>query len=294
MSFRQPTFGALARARAALEASRVTDSAHPSIHMLAETWQQVAGVCADLSESQFMLETDCPGWNVKDQVAHIIGTERTLLGDPLPREPIVANYVRNDLGAFNEAWVENFRGWMGGELMIEFRRVTQDRLEQFERMGEDDMAVEIVSPVGILAMGDFLNIRVIDCLAHEQDIRRAVGRPGHLDGDVARFAVKESLRGMPKVVARGAHATDGTAVTFDVEGEAGMRRTVVVEGNRGRLLDGMYPDTATCTIDLDVETFLLLCWGRISGGNAVESALVGIDGDVDLGRAVLASMNLMP
>ena len=40
----------------------------------ASSWTTSSGTCA----------TDCPGWTVKDQLSHLIGIERMLLGDPSP------------------------------------------------------------------------------------------------------------------------------------------------------------------------------------------------------------------
>ena len=40
---------------------------------LAETWGALAEVCLDLSDAEWALPTECPGWDVKDQLSHLIG-----------------------------------------------------------------------------------------------------------------------------------------------------------------------------------------------------------------------------
>jgi hypothetical protein len=59
--------------------------------------------------------TDLLGWTVKDQLSHLIGIDRILLGDPAPPELTdrPAN-VKNDFGARNESWVQAQWGVPGG------------------------------------------------------------------------------------------------------------------------------------------------------------------------------------
>ena len=40
---------------------------------LVEVWGSFAAACSDLATDAWDLPTDCPGWSVKDQLAHIIG-----------------------------------------------------------------------------------------------------------------------------------------------------------------------------------------------------------------------------
>ena len=51
---------------------------------LAETWGALAEVCHELSTTEWGLPTECPGWDVKDQLSHLIGIERSLMGEPAP------------------------------------------------------------------------------------------------------------------------------------------------------------------------------------------------------------------
>ena len=53
----------------------------PLIASFEEVWGDIVEVCADLTDAQWEKPTDCPGWTVKDNVAHMIGTERMLLGE---------------------------------------------------------------------------------------------------------------------------------------------------------------------------------------------------------------------
>ena len=51
--------------------------------------------------------TDCPGWTVRDQVSHLIGIERILLGDPSPPAPDpLPGHVSGEVAAMNEASID--------------------------------------------------------------------------------------------------------------------------------------------------------------------------------------------
>ena len=56
-----------------------------------------------LTEEQWSTATDCPGWDVKDNLSHLIGTELFLMGKPSTthRAPKF-DYVKNPIGEANE------------------------------------------------------------------------------------------------------------------------------------------------------------------------------------------------
>ena len=51
---------------------------------LKETWEGLAEACYELSDSEWALPTECPGWDVKDQLSHLVGIERSIMGEPAP------------------------------------------------------------------------------------------------------------------------------------------------------------------------------------------------------------------
>ena len=53
----------------------------PLVLRLEEAWNDVAELCDGLTDDQWITPTDCPGWSVFDNVAHMIGTERMLAGE---------------------------------------------------------------------------------------------------------------------------------------------------------------------------------------------------------------------
>ncbi|MGZ8734793.1 MAG: maleylpyruvate isomerase N-terminal domain-containing protein, partial [Acidimicrobiia bacterium] len=61
-------------------------------------WTSLADLGATLSQREWLTETECPGWTVQDNLAHIIGIEATILGRPNPdHEPAGGPHVKNDV-----------------------------------------------------------------------------------------------------------------------------------------------------------------------------------------------------
>ena len=160
-----------------------------TVACLDQTWRTIAGLCAGLAEEGFLTPTDLPGWTVKDVLSHILGTERSLRGETPPDLDAVGEHVRNDLGAFNERWVDSLRRVSGAEVLTQFREVTEAQAAARYRLTAEELAEPGPTVFGEMPLEQWLNVRLFDSFSHEQDIRRALHRPGNLDGEPARRAV---------------------------------------------------------------------------------------------------------
>lgn len=52
----------------------------PIVDLLDEAWTSISELCGELDEAMWDLPTDLPGWSVKDNLSHIVGTRRTRCG----------------------------------------------------------------------------------------------------------------------------------------------------------------------------------------------------------------------
>ena len=178
----------------------------PLIASFEDVWGDVITLCDGLTTEQWASPTDCPGWSVQDNVAHMIGTERMLAGEQ-PSAPADAGadapHIRNDIGKANERWLESYRDWPGAKVLDEFRAVTASRLDALRALTQEDWDREGFTPEGPGPYRKFMEIRVFDCWYHDQDIREAVGRPGYLEGPVADLSVARiPPKGLPTSSAR--------------------------------------------------------------------------------------------
>jgi uncharacterized protein (TIGR03083 family) len=257
-----------------------------SVENLAIVWASIDRLCSGLPAGQWDLPTGCPGWTVKDQLSHLVDYEVRALGRPAPRhEPGPLPHVKNEMGRANEVGVDARRAMSGAAVLDEFRQVTAERLAELRRLTPGDLAAQAATPVGPGTVADLLTLRVMDSWSHEQDIRRAVGRPGHTEGPAVEEAMAYFARFLPYLVGKRAAAPDGAKVVFRI----GVRPPAAVEvaGGRGRLAAD--PGDATVTLAVPVATFAALV-----GGRADAPADTVISGDQRLGRRVLESMAFLP
>lgn len=262
-----------------------------TIDKLEAIFRSTSQLCADLDQQQWKLATDCPGWSVQDNLAHMIGTERSLQG--LPRAGALAtvpDHVKNPIGEFNEAEVEARRAMSGAQVLAEWNALVEQRLATLRGADEGYFAQEMMTPTGPGTMADFLHIRVLDCWIHEQDMRRALGRAGHGGGAPAEHTVDRLLRTLPIVVGKRAATPEGGAVVFDITGDVERHAVCEVNGGRAAFVDA--PTAAPlATISLDSEAFVVLATGRRNA--AAMADRVHLSGDTALGKRIVDNLNMM-
>ena len=258
------------------------------VELLTTTWTSIDELCSSLSEEEWKRPTGCPGWSVQDNVSHLIDFEATALGRPRPEHQVgEVPHAKNDMGTINEIGVDARRRLPGPEVLAEYREVTAARLGQLAGLTDEDLDRETETPIGPGTIRDLLTLRVMDTWSHEQDIRRALGRPGHVEGPVVEHSIEYFARFVPFAVAKKAGAPDGTTVVFHVGSAAPF--AVAVEGRRGGPLDAL-PDDPTVVLKTDPGTFEALVGGR----SDADMSKVDIAGDVELGRRIAEHLGFMP
>lgn len=260
---------------------------------LEQVWSSMAELGEQLSEADWKRPTEVPGWTVQDNLTHIVGIEWSLLGVEPPAHDIPDDlpHVKNDMGKRNEVFVDSRRRLSGAEALAEFREATNRRLAELAGYGPDDFARESWTPMGPGTIRDLLPFRVFDSWVHEQDMRRALDRPGDLDSPVAAVALDRIVGSMPFVVGKKAGVPDGSTVVFELSGPLGRTVAIGIDG-RARLLDAV-PDTPTVCIVTDTETFTRLAVGRLDPAATMVAGSVHFDGDEALGARVVEEMNFL-
>jgi uncharacterized protein (TIGR03083 family) len=262
------------------------------VDALASTWNSIRELLGSLTEEQWKLPTVLPGWDVQANVAHIIGTEASFLGEDAPDielDEAEFTHVRNDIGRFNEVWVQGLADWSPDQVLEKFDDFTARRLETLRAMTQADWDAESMTPAGKSTAGRFIQIRVLDCWFHEQDIREAVGRPGHLAGPAVAVTLDEVSTALGFVVGKKAKVPVGSSVTFELTGSSG--RVIHVEvGERAQVTDAL-TGPATVTISMPVVPFTRLCGGRATAEEYADQ--ITVTGDEALGAQVLKSLAYM-
>ena len=273
----------------------MTAEPNQTVAALDDTWRTIAGLCADLDEAGFLTPTDLPGWTIKDVLSHILGTERSLRGETPPDLDAVGDHVRNELGAFNERWVDSLRRLSGADVLAQYREVTEAQAADRRRLTVEELAALGPTVFGDMSLEQWLNVRLFDSFSHEQDIRRALHRPGNLEGEAARQAVLRGVSVLPRAVGKAARGMpDGVRFETVVDGAVGGTWVVVVTEGRGALEDAPRAECVDAGLRADADAFLRLVWGRVSPEVAEHDGRLALSGDAALARRVAAGLNITP
>jgi uncharacterized protein (TIGR03083 family) len=259
----------------------------------AEVFSDVSAITEDLDDRQALKATGCPGWSVRDLVAHIVDLESLLVGRPRPDHVVAGGlpYVRNEPGKFMEIGVDARRAVPLDVLLAEYRDVTQQRLARLDDLQDsqlDEMRQGFFSQSRVRS---FLAIRVFDLWAHQQDMRRALGRPGGFEGIPAAHSRERMMMGAGSVIQERLHPEAGTSIVFDITGPGGAVRSAIFDGEQGRAGEEI-PESPTTSLRLDLNTLTVLACGR-SDDPAAASRVV-VEGDQNLGRKVLEDLAVTP
>jgi len=264
----------------------------------AQTVQSVIDLGRTMRPDDATRPTDCPGWTVLDQIAHVVSAEAMVAGEPVPEVDVSQHpHVRHSFGELMERYVESRRGRELEEVLDELEERLEERLAVY-RGGSEWAELEVASPFGPVRARDRLGIRTFDVWMHEQDVREALERPGGLDTGAAAHSVSQLFAALPRIVAKDAAIEPGNAVVLDVTGPTVGRAGARVEEHDGKargipLFTGdadEHPDVVTTSLTMSTAVA-----GRLAGARrAPEDLHVVVHGDEDVAQRVMAAMGITP
>jgi uncharacterized protein (TIGR03083 family) len=262
-----------------------------------DTWsstvEAVVALLRSLPADDWIKPTDLPGWDVRAVAAHLAHLESELAGNVQEAVEVPeAVHIASPMGAYTERGPIARASWSTDEIIDELERSCATRLSELRADPPTDPRGDPpLTPGGIgWSWETLLSNRPLDVWMHEQDIRRAVDRPGGLDSAGAAHATGVFAGGLGYVVGKRVAPPAGTSVVLDVAGAHVVHAAVEVgEDGRARGLQHE-PAEPSVHITTDVESYIVLCGGR----RTVDYVDVAVDGDQELGRRVLHSMAVTP
>lgn len=267
------------------------------VETYAEALSSFRALAASLRPDDWARPTECPGWNVHDQVGHVVALELELAGQPLAAAlRAYGPHVRNPVGERMENGVDALRALDPAALLARLGSASEAHVKQLHNPGLD-LTAPVLGPRNVLMpLGDLLPLRVFDVWTHEQDVRRAVSRPGGFGCAAAQVAVDRVVSSLPYVVGKVLAAPTGTSVSINAAGDLPVAVTVTVGADRRATLAQRAPAApgvtgeATVLLRTTTETLLRLACGRIDPATAP----VELTGDKELGRRLLSVMAITP
>ena len=267
------------------------------LERIVEVWHQAANdvvaLLRSLDDADWDRPTDLPGWDVRAVAAHLAHLESDLAGNPQePVEVPQAPHISGLIGQYTEAGPLARASWPPARIVDELESSVEQR---YAALRSDPPADPSAPGPGFAALAGWswatlLSNRPLDVWMHDQDIRRAVGRPGALDTPAAAHVAGVFAASFPYVLARRAGARPGSVAVLEVSG-AQPRTVVATVGDNGRgVALPAAPQDADVRLSLDFETWIVLAGGRRSP----EEVKVVVGGDEDLAHRVLAGLAVTP
>ena len=268
-----------------------TPSTLETIAALGRVWKSMADITHGLSKERWATPTECPGWNVADQLVHIIGIERQIEGETPPSGDVGAlAHVKNPIGEWNEQWILSRRPAGGDKARDEFIEVTQRRLRSLNAATAEDFASLTWTPVGERPMAEMLKIRLFDSFMHELDIRRALGMEPEPDALGEQVSIERALLAIPGALGRSNLLKTGESLIVDLVDRPQLEHSWANQDGRVVGAEG----TVRSRISLPAQVLLLRFCGRISTEVALGSPGVEISGDAAVMRDFFDAINVVP
>lgn len=247
-----------------------------------------------LDPAQWTLPTVCPGWDVKDVAAHVLGDHIGRLSRH--RDGYSALQPRDGeafpafLDRINGEWVAAARR-LSPLLLIEQLQATGAEVAQFWQTVDPAALGEPVSwagqeraPVWLDAARDFSEYWI-----HHQQICDAIGQAGLLSPGYVRPVIDTFMRALPHTLLN-VPAPEGTAVQMTVTGPGAGEWTCTRDSGRWSLYRQPHP-SPSARIELDTDTAWRLCSRGITPAQAAVHAR--IHGDQHLTTAALQIVSII-
>jgi uncharacterized protein (TIGR03083 family) len=261
-----------------------------------DLWHQIVAenvaLLRELNAEDWAKPTDLPGWNVRYVAAHMAHLESDLAGNPQTQVDVPeAPHIKSPMSIYTESGPLARADWTTDQIIDEFESAAAKR----------HAALLTMMPLDPTAPGDgfarvagwtwetLLSNRVFDLWTHQQDIRRAVGRPGGLAGPAGAHGLRHLGRSLPYVLGKKVGAPAGTSIIIEITGEhpATLAAAVGEDGRAGPIAPTDHPTTH---ITMDFENYMILASGR----RTPDQVTTGVSGDTELARAVLANLAVTP
>jgi uncharacterized protein (TIGR03083 family) len=242
---------------------------------LEHCFDQIDALAADLSETEWGVQSLCPEWDVRGCMTHVVGVDDLLIGwrpqaqdDPPPFQKM-AEFATETAALDAAAFAAR-----GGETHAA-------RRAELGELTDDQWAQPCMSPIGPATYGRFMEVRVFDYWVHERDMTIPLGRETDDSGAGAEIALDEVHGSIGYILGKKVGLPDGMSITFDLQGGIDRQIHAVVEGRAG-LVDSL--DNPDVTVSADTTTFIMLACGRIDPQEQIDAGKISWTGATEWGE----------
>lgn len=260
--------------------------------------EELMALLRGLREEDWDRPTVARRWRVRDVAAHLLdGDHRRLSAhrDGLrmaPPDPPIQGYedLVRYLDHLNASWVEAMQR-ISPRLLVEMLALTGPQLSAFVA------TLDPFAPsLGVGWAGEQVSETWFDMAReyterwhHQAQIRDAVGAPGLNARQWLHPMLDASVRALPHAY-RAVEVEEGTAVVFEVTGEAGDTWSLLRQAANWKLFRGE-AESAACLLTLNDDTAWRLLYNALSPEET--RARVAVTGDSALAEPLLRTRSVM-
>lgn len=270
-----------------------------TVHLFAGLSDELLRLLRQLSPDQWERPTVCPGWSVKDLVAHLLGGNigRLSFGRDrlLRKESARAPASNAELIAWineqNAAWVQAAER-ISPPVLIDFLAMTDQQVATFFAT----LNMEEPAAIGVGWAGETRSTNWFDVgreytekWFHQQQIREAVGANGLVQRHWLFPVIEICLRALPHTY-QSVEAAAGTTVSVRITGEAGGVWSLVRNDEDWELYAGE-SGTVAAAVQLSDDTAWRLCSKGLD--RVALMSRIEIDGNAALGAKIADLVAIM-
>lgn len=229
---------------------------------------------ADLSETEWSVQSLCPDWTVRGVVTHLAAIESILVGWKPEADDEPPPFQR--VGAFETAAAD----LAPADLVAKTAEILAARRTELAGLSSDDWAHKCMTPVGPGYYGRFMDVRVFDFWVHQRDMTLPLGRATDDTGAHAAIALDEVHQSLGYIVGKKVGLPDGASMAIRLTGPLERDMFVNVDG-RAAVVDSV----ADPTVELvaNSTTFIMLACGRVDPQAEIDAERISWRGDAELG-----------
>ena len=252
---------------------------------------QIIELVNSLTPEEWEMQSDCEGWRVKDVIAHLANTCRSV-ADPDPLAPIVPG----DLEATQAVQVESHRSWDSDHVRADYVDMSNQVLQttmiyQEPRLADTAIAIENAGEYPLHLVADALTF---DHYCHLRNDLLAPNGPLDRHSRVSVPVVLEAtlnwlFAGLPQMCPEPIRSAVTAPVGMRLSGPGGGEWTLIpaTTGDRVRVQSHL-SSNAVAVISSSSEEFVMWSTHRRSW----REREVRIAGNTDLGASVLDAIHL--
>ncbi len=252
---------------------------HSLQHLLSvteECFGDIEGLCGDLSDDEWQVQSLCPDWNVRQCLGHAVGVEDALRGWEISSETMPAFERMTGL-------TEESVTMTAGEFGERTAAIFGERRAELAALSDDDLMRESFTPVGVQAFGRFWAIRIFDMWVHVRDCTIPLGRTTDDHTGAAAITLEEVEGSIGYIVGKKIGLPDGMSLRVDVTGPLARQIGVVVEG-RASAVDPGSLEAPDVVLTADSTTLIMLACGRIDPQEKIDSGEISWSGNDEWGE----------